>query len=84
MDPVLACERGGQFFEAVQFDADGILAEARQHVLAQQEHGGGGHGEDRQQDRCEQAVADRKRQGGGGREVATGHSRIIRVVNTTW
>jgi mono/diheme cytochrome c family protein len=65
----LARERVRQVFQPVQFDADRILAEAGQHVLAQQEHGGGCHGEDREQDGGEQAVADREFQGGGGLTV---------------
>ena len=61
---VAARERGRQLFQAVQFDARGVVAEAGHHVLAQQEHGTGGHGEDRQQDGGKQAMTDRELQGG--------------------
>jgi hypothetical protein len=60
---VLARQRAGQFFQAVEFDPDGIVAETRQHVLAQQVHGPRRHRKDREQDGSEQAVADRDLQG---------------------
>jgi len=57
---VAAPQGSRQFVQAIQLDADGIIAEAGQHVLAQQEDGAGRHREDREQDGSEQAVADRE------------------------
>ncbi|WP_156328137.1 hypothetical protein [Massilia sp. WF1] len=63
MAAVLARQRAGQLVQAVQLDPDGIVAEARQHVLAQQVDGARRHREDREQDGSEQAMADRNFQG---------------------
>ena len=60
---VLARQRSGQLFQAVQFDPDGIVAETRQHVLAQQIDSARRHREDRKQDGSKQAVTDRDLQG---------------------
>ena len=54
---------GVQFGQPVEFDLRGIGAEGFQHILAQQENGARRHRQDGQQDRGEQAQADRYLQG---------------------